>query len=206
MPTRSLGSSACNKCLYIVCHELCYERDIYTLKNRISHKMVASTLTAVFLLSLTSLALATCNYGTSQFPREHNVPVGTFGYNGLDGPLNWFGLNESANSLCATGRRQSPIDLDTTIMKEPGSMFPFKVQDYPQGSTFENLGTTVEVPANGTLHIKDKVYKLAQFHYHTPSEHRIELEYFPMEMHMVFEATGRLSLHRRTGPGEIQAD
>jgi carbonic anhydrase len=56
--------------------------------------------------------------------------------------------------------------------------------------TFENLGTNVEVLVEGTTLIGQKKFKLKQFPYHTPSEHKIDSEYFPVEVHMVHEAKG----------------
>lgn len=35
-----------------------------------------------------------------------------------------------------------------------------------------------------------KVFDLKQFHFHNPSEHTIDGEYFPLEMHFVHEAAG----------------
>lgn len=145
---------------------------------------------AAVALSLAAPVLASCDYGTHLNPRSENVPISTFGYTGLTGPLNWFGLNETANKLCATGKNQSPINLDSSITTAHGSSVTFKVDAYPHGAEFENLGTTVEVPVNGSLVADGKSYKLAQFHFHTPSEHRVDLEYFPMEAHFVFSAAG----------------
>ena len=85
---------------------------------------------------------------------------------------------------------------------------------------FENLGTTggsalclqsflvfmadrqprvfahisVEVVASGTLQAADdpnnSTWDLAQFHFHTPSEHRVNLAHADGEMHMVFKSAG----------------
>ncbi|KAL7943736.1 carbonic anhydrase [Trichoderma barbatum] len=143
---------------------------------------------AAVALSLAAPALAACDYGTHLNPRSESVPISTFGYTGLSGPLNWFGLNTTANKLCATGKFQSPINLDHSITQVPGSSVSFKVDAYPYGSEFENLGTTVEVPVNGTLVSDGKTFRLAQFHFHTPSEHRVDEEYYPMEAHFVFSA------------------
>jgi carbonic anhydrase len=55
----------------------------------------------------------------------------------------------------------------------------------------ENLGTTIETVVNGTAKIGDATFNLQQFHLHTPSEHRINQEYFPLEMHLVHEAAGQ---------------
>jgi carbonic anhydrase len=52
---------------------------------------------------------------------------------------------------------------------------------------FENLGTTIEVLANGTTSIAGSDFQLVQFHMHTPSEHHIDGEYHPLEVHMVHQ-------------------
>jgi carbonic anhydrase len=56
---------------------------------------------------------------------------------------------------------------------------------------FENLGTTLEVLATGTTTFAGTEFALKQFHMHTPSEHRIAEEYFPLEVHMVHEAADK---------------
>jgi carbonic anhydrase len=120
------------------------------------------------------------------------VPVNKYSYVGLSGPLNWYGLNQTANAMCAVGMNQSPIDIGNSSMTSvaSGSSINLSIPDYPSGAKFENLGTTVEVVVNGSLVDGSKTYALAQFHFHTPSEHRIDDEYYPMEAHFVFEAEG----------------
>lgn len=135
---------------------------------------------------------AACNYGTSEFPREPAIPVNKFSYAGLTGPLNWYGLNKTANYMCDQGTHQSPIDVATSnATVDKGSTVSLSIPGYPKGAEFENLGTNVEVVVNGTLVDANITYSLAQFHFHTPSEHRINDEYFPMEVHFVFESTGK---------------
>ena len=50
------------------------------------------------------------------------------------------------------------------------------------GAPFENLGSTVEVVVNGTATYNGTTYSLKQYHFHTPSEHRINGEYYPLEV------------------------
>lgn len=140
-----------------------------------------------------SVASAACNHGTSAFPRLPQVAVSKFTYTGLTGPLNWYGLNKTANGMCAKGMNQSPININTSkIIIEKGSVLSLSIPAYPEGAEFENLGTNVEVVVNGTLVDGGKAYSLAQFHFHTTSEHRVDDEYSPMEVHFVFEAAGTL--------------
>jgi carbonic anhydrase len=142
---------------------------------------------------LSQYCAANCIYGTADFPREAKIPVPTFGYDGLTGPLNWYGLNKATNFLCNLGTNQSPIVLNGSIATVPGSILNLTVKDYPNGAEFENLGTTLEVIAEGNLTYSGKTFPLSQFHFHTPSEHYIDREFYPMEWHWVFQTpSGRL--------------
>lgn len=47
-----------------------------------------------------------------------------------------------------------------------------QINDMPEGTEFENLGTTVEVISKGgSLEAAGKTYEFKQFHFHLPSEH-----------------------------------
>ncbi|KAF2786261.1 carbonic anhydrase [Melanomma pulvis-pyrius CBS 109.77] len=138
-------------------------------------------------LLIASTASATCLHGLSKFkrqePAEGGVEVGTFGYTGLIGPLNWASLAPE-NEACKTGKNQSPINIDAKVAlatEKPTLDIP------EQPVEFENLGTTIEVIVNGTTKFGGSDFRLKQFHMHTPSEHRVNDEYFPLEVHMVHE-------------------
>ncbi|KAJ4305963.1 hypothetical protein N0V88_000753 [Collariella sp. IMI 366227] len=109
---------------------------------------------------------------------------------GEEGPLNWAALDSPANYACATGTRQSPIDMvDGVFTTLEGSELQLAVNDMPDGAEFENLGTTVEViTQGGTLTVADKQFELKQFHFHLPSEHLDNGTSQAMEMHMVFQS------------------
>jgi carbonic anhydrase len=147
--------------------------------------MQSSLLLLSFGLSLVD---AICHHGTTLYHRRAEVEEPKFGYTNLDGPLAWHGLS-AENMLCAQGQRQSPISV-TGDNSSPaaGSSLAFDITDFPEGGELLNLGTTLEVEANGTMALNNKSYTLAQFHFHTPSEHRINGEYYPMEVHFVFQA------------------
>ncbi|GLB40822.1 putative carbonic anhydrase [Lyophyllum shimeji] len=90
-------------------------------------------------------------------------------------------------------RIQSPINLDKTIRAPPSK--PVVKFGTVEKAEFENLGTTVEVVLSaGTVKFRQKEYVLQQFHFHTPSEHRIELEYFSLEIHFVYKAANNATL------------
>ncbi|KLU81219.1 carbonate dehydratase [Magnaporthiopsis poae ATCC 64411] len=141
--------------------------------------------------SMASLASAFCAHGTTLFPRSagDEVKIASYGFQGMKGPLNWYGLNKTTNVACARGKEQSPINVFTKTHKSvDGSSLDFNIQSYDNGADLVNLGSTLEVIANGSLKLDSKDYKLAQFHFHTPSEHHIDDEHYPAEVHFVFQA------------------
>ncbi|AEO58693.1 hypothetical protein MYCTH_2306185 [Thermothelomyces thermophilus ATCC 42464] len=151
------------------------------------------TLGALLLAAwATRTAYASCAHGTFLSPRAEDgtVEVGKFGYTGTIGPLNWAALDSPANGACATGTRQSPIDMvDGVFELLQGSDVELTVNDMPEGAEFENLGTTVEViTQGGSLKVGDKQFELQQFHFHLPSEHLDNGTSQAMEMHMVFQS------------------
>ncbi|KAJ4373993.1 hypothetical protein N0V83_002732 [Neocucurbitaria cava] len=140
-------------------------------------------------LLLASSASATCLHGLSMFKRAEGetVALGQFGYGPLNGPFNWASLT-AENEACKTGSNQSPINLDdsvTVLAEKPKIDIP-AVEE----AEFENLGTTIEVIANGTTSVAGSDFRLVQFHMHTPSEHHLNGEYHPLEVHMVHQGVG----------------
>ncbi|OBT72848.1 hypothetical protein VF21_08073 [Pseudogymnoascus sp. 05NY08] len=94
-----------------------------------------------------------------------------------------------ANVLCATGQNQSPIDMvDGVFQTLTAADVKLQINDMPEGTEFENLGTTIEVVSKGgTLEAGGKTYEFKQFHFHLPSEHLDNGTSIAMEMHMVFQ-------------------
>lgn len=146
---------------------------------------------AVGAIPYAAVVSAICHHGTFLLPRGASTP--DWDYNGLDGPLAWHALGEEAYSLCAHGTSQSPIDIVTSSTASvDGKSLALTIESYPDGAEIENLGSTIEVVANGTMTLHNITYSLAQFHFHTPSEHRIDSEFYPMEAHFVFQAKSKL--------------
>jgi carbonic anhydrase len=111
----------------------------------------------------------------------------TWSYTGETGPAHWADLSPDY-ALARTGTRQSPIDLPSTGL--PETELPDIELDYkPERAVFVNNGHTLhhdETPGN-TLRIAGESYSLEQFHFHAPSEHTIDGEHAPLEMHLVHE-------------------
>ena len=152
------------------------------------------------LTSLLALSSAYCIHDKRFEPsqlikRTSGKELPKFGYTGERGPLGWWNLNVANNSACSHGTQQSPINIDdnapTTLLDTPEKKPKLNYPSVPNAK-FENLGTTVEVEAEGELTLPDEegTYELAQFHFHTPSEHRLFEEYYTLEMHMVHKRKG----------------
>ncbi|KAF2032191.1 carbonic anhydrase [Setomelanomma holmii] len=139
-------------------------------------------------LLFASTASATCLHGLSMFQKraevaEGEVKLSTFGYGPLDGPFNWATLAVE-NEACKAGSKQSPINIDESVTVATDK----PVLNIPEQEVeFENLGTTIEVIVNGTTTMLGSEFQLVQFHMHTPSEHHVNGEYHPLEVHMVHQ-------------------
>ncbi|EJD37812.1 carbonic anhydrase [Auricularia subglabra TFB-10046 SS5] len=141
------------------------------------------------VLVLAASGALACLYERPLVYRRDGAAVSTFGYTGESGPLGWAHL-APANGACFNGTHQSPIVIDTRSTPKLPAAPPLTIPDVAEGGALlENLGATLEVVVNGTLKLDNTDYAMAQFHFHTPSEHRIDEEYYPLEMHMVFKST-----------------
>jgi carbonic anhydrase len=104
-------------------------------------------------------------------------------YAGETAPQNW-GKLDPGFALCASGKNQSPIDLKGFVEAD---LKPLKL-DYKAGSTeIVNNGHTVQVnyAAGSSLSVDGLAFELKQFHFHSPSENKINGKPFPLEGHLV---------------------
>lgn len=119
--------------------------------------------------------------------------AGPWSYDGEGGPDAW-GRLKPEYAKCATGTRQSPIDIRDGIRVE---LDPVQF-DY-RSSAFRVIdnGHTVQVnvAAGNSIEVMGRRYELLQFHFHRPSEERIEGRQFDMVAHLVHkDPEGRLAV------------
>ena len=113
-------------------------------------------------------------------------------YEGETGPANW-GRNPLW-SQCATGNRQSPIDLRDGMKVD---LEPIAFDYKPSAFNVTDNGHTIQVNVSGGNYIslQNRTFELLQFHFHRPSEERINGKGFEMVVHMVHkDADGKLAL------------
>jgi carbonic anhydrase len=113
----------------------------------------------------------------------HHHPHWTYG--GDEGPSHWGDLSPEW-SACKTGTRQTPIDIVTGKTDSDRGLSPLVV-DYPAlPLAVLNNGHTVQVnAAAGSLRAAGDTWKLAQFHFHSPSEHMLDGKHAELELHLV---------------------
>ena len=114
-------------------------------------------------------------------------------YEGEEGPSHWGELDESY-ATCSIGKSQSPIDV-ASPSEEDLTNISFHYQ--PSEVTILNNGHTVQVnyDPGSYMELDDTRYDVVQFHYHAPSEHTIDGEPFPAELHIVHrKADGELAV------------
>ena len=114
-------------------------------------------------------------------------------YSGETGPEHWAELAPEF-AACGIGVNQSPIDISRTIAAE---LAPLQFNYKGKGTTIVNNGHTVQinVEPGSWIHADDEDFQLVQFHFHSPSEHQLNGELFPLEGHFVHQnSSGALAV------------
>ncbi|WP_153130057.1 carbonic anhydrase [Dechloromonas hortensis] len=106
-------------------------------------------------------------------------------YEGAGGPENWSKLDPK-NTACAIGQRQSPIDIKDGIKVD---LEPIKFNYRPSTFRIVDNGHTVQVAVgDSSISLTGKTYELVQFHFHRPSEEKINGQRFDMVVHLVHKS------------------
>lgn len=116
-----------------------------------------------------------------------------WGYRGEHGPAHWAELDGSFET-CAKGAHQSPVDIRHAV---PAALPALQFSYGRVAPSIVNNGHTIQVnvPAGQGLVIDGHRYELLQFHFHTPSEERLQGRASAMVAHFVHrDAEGRLAV------------
>ncbi|HLP28532.1 MAG TPA: carbonic anhydrase family protein [Candidatus Didemnitutus sp.] len=140
------------------------------------------------LLFLLSCGLIACSSNKSARP-EH------WGYSGKIGPANWAELSP-VYAVCSAGDQQSPVDIPlgsangTKNIQRSYGTTRLAISHHEHVEEIINNGHTIQVTCDpgSTIEIDGVTYTLKQFHFHTPSEHRVGGMAFPMEVHFVHQS------------------
>ncbi len=113
-------------------------------------------------------------------------------YEGEKGPDNWGRLRPDY-AACAYGRRQSPIDIRDGFRVD---LEPIVFAYRPSPFRVVDNGHTIQVEVSGSgISVLGKSYELVQFHFHRPSEERVNDRLSEMVAHLVHKADdGKLAV------------
>ncbi|WP_412062369.1 carbonic anhydrase [Rubrivirga sp. IMCC45206] len=155
--------------------------------------MLSALAVPVLLVSLSACA------DSSDAPSEAASPVADeerhWSYEAGSGPDDWAAMSLD-NAACAAGREQSPVALTST--SAAAADLPSLEVDY--GAAMLDVQVTDHgylATPNGDQRVRlgDDDYSLLQFHPHTPSEHTLDGERYPLELHFVHrDAEGGLAV------------
>jgi len=126
--------------------------------------------------------------------KPHDAPhPAHWDYAGSGGPESW-GQMKPEFAKCSSGTRQSPIDIRDGIKV---NLDPVQFDYKPSAFRVIDNGHTVQVnvAAGNSIDVMGRRYELVQFHFHRPSEERIDGRQFDMVVHLVHkDIDGRLAV------------
>lgn len=164
------------------------------LRERLAEKLGAKRLPEdgnPNVLRVATPATAPAAPASAVRPRAARAPAAhavDWGYDGEGGPQAWGRLRPDYE-LCASGRRQSPIDIRDGFALD---LEPLQFDYRPAGFTVIDTGHTVQVDvaAGSALTLGGRRWELVQVHFHHPSEERIDGRAFDMVAHLVHRDAG----------------
>lgn len=106
-----------------------------------------------------------------------------FKYAGANGPAHWGDL-EADFATCKIGHAQSPIDIRGAV-KAPLPPIGFHYADSPAEVVNNGHSIQVDLANGGTVDLASGTYKLVQFHFHAPSEEKVNGHPYAMVAHLV---------------------
>jgi len=131
------------------------------------------------VLAALCLAVFNCAWGAG------NKGSAQWGYQGADGPEHW----GESYPQCGIGKSQSPIDISGPLIRVST---PIKLVYRESALRILDNGHTIQlnVDAGSFMRIGEQRYELLQFHFHRPSEERVEGKLKAMVAHFVHRSEG----------------
>ena len=114
-------------------------------------------------------------------------------YTGHEGPAKWSALNPEYET-CKLGKHQSPIDIRGA---KPADLPAIRFDYHPTPLAVVDNGHTIQVnyAPGSTIDVGGSRYELVQFHFHKPSEEKINGKSHAMVAHLVHKnAEGKLAV------------
>lgn len=136
-------------------------------------------------MNLNRLLVLSCFVAGGAWAAESGHPAAPhWEYQGHHGPAHWGEMNKDYE-VCGLGKQQSPIDIRQTEKKADLPELGFDYSTSPLKIINNGHTVQVNIESGGGLMIGGKAYRLVQFHFHTPSEERINGKAYSMVAHLV---------------------
>ena len=124
---------------------------------------------------------------------EPPPPPPHWSYTGATGVEKWGSLSKEF-ATCSVGQRQSPIDIRRTVLADLPAI-EFAYQPIPLSIVDNGHSIKVDAPDAGTITVDGESYALLQFHFHRPSEEKINGKAYAMVAHLVHQSkAGKLAV------------
>ena len=153
----------------------------------INRLAILSLFVALFIVGCTNPEQETPPAAEAEPMPPAEVEEASWTYEGTSGPDAWGSLSAEFES-CSAGVEQSPIALMTADATTEA--LPALELNYGDASlSTEDTGHGYKATPSGEhmLMVGEDTYNLLQLHPHTPSEHTLNGESFPMEVHFVHQ-------------------
>jgi carbonic anhydrase len=139
--------------------------------------------------ALLSACLCAAAAPSADKPAAHPAKAAAHGshwtYVGTTGPGHWSEMDEKFHT-CKLGQTQSPIDIrDPDVQK--ATLPPIEFDYKPSPLKIVDNGHTIQVnlAPGSAIAVGGKRYELLQFHFHKPSEERVNGKAYAMVAHLV---------------------
>ncbi|MBK5232896.1 MAG: carbonic anhydrase family protein [Thermoleophilia bacterium] len=132
-----------------------------------------------------AFAAAGCGGDSGEETHSADAAHAHWGYGAEDGPSHWASL-DSDYAVCGDGKRQSPMNIPSS--RASSGDLATEVDYKPEDLYVENNGHAIEAQIqdpNGSVTVKGTKYEIERFHFHTPSEEKINGKRFDGSVHIV---------------------
>ena len=124
--------------------------------------------------------------GGKEKQEEPPPPPPRWSYTGNNGPDKWGSLGKEY-ATCSLGQRQTPIDIRRTVRADlPPIQFLYK--PVPLSIVDTGYSIRADTPDAGSIKVDGESYELTEFHFHKPSEEKINGKTYDMSVHMVHKS------------------
>jgi carbonic anhydrase len=114
-------------------------------------------------------------------------PAFAWGYEGEKAAENWAMLNPG-NALCATGKKQSPINLAWRKPSKKAPRMDFSYTAVPAVADLTSPVPSLKISGGNQLLLNGKVFNLERIEFHSPSEHQLSKNAMSMEIQFIHKA------------------